>query len=594
VEKSCGRWRKRKTAAVLLVLLMIVCMGCKVSNSEDLHEQSNQSEKLSVSNYTETLVVDFFSEPGNYMGKQAGWYGELIKEKFNIELNIISPNVSGGRDALFRTRYAAGDVGDIVVLSRENARKCIEAGLLADLTEYVETSTWLGKFQKGMDELAKSFETEGIYVIPAQASPDLDAESSPYFYGTNPEDGAYLRFDLFDEIGAPELDTFEDLLNALSEMQERFPNGDAWEKTYGFSFFRDWDKNNMKMADSLIRQMGFSMDETGFLMVNGDALTAVPVDDETGAYYRALEILFTANQMGLVDPESSFQTWNDYLVKIRRGAVLYSPWPWASVEYYNTDEKVSKNSGYAFVPVNECRYWTESYSPYGRSGNVFAVGSKCGNIDRVMEFLDWYASPENTECALGCMGPENYLWEMEDGKPVPNQEGVKFLKQLQDYQAPESLGSGRFRDGCIQTNALIWDIGAVNPNTGEPFSYMFWSSIAQQNDSLLAQRWSDRYGEDSPKDYLLNHNAIEFSPACLVSYPVESDGMNAMRAACETALIGASWDMVFASDREEFDRIWSNLKREMYSLGYEQCLEWDRQKVELLRNAKEQVMKTEG
>lgn len=589
MRKSHGKQKKRRVTAVFLMLLT-ACTGCGVSSSEELCTQSNTSEEVHVSDYKQTLILDFFSEPGNYMGKQAGWYGELIRKKFNIELNIVSPNVSGGRDNLFRTRFAAGDVGDIVVLSRDNARKCIEAGLLADLTAYVDNSVWLKEFQEGIQGLANSFETDGLYVIPAEASPDPQAASIPYFYGVNPEDGAYLRFDLFCEIGAPELNTFDDLLSALSEMQERFPNADAWEKTYGFSFFRDWDQNNMKMADSLIRQMGFSMDETGFLMVNGDASNAVSVDDETGAYYRALEILFTANQMDLVDPDSSFQSWNDYLVKVKRGAVLYTSWPWASVTYYNTEEKISSGSGYAFVPVKECRYWTQSYSPYGKNGNVFAVGSRCGDMERVIEFLDWYASPENTECALGCMGPEGFLWEMEDGRPVPNEEGEKLFEQLQEYQVPASLGSGRFQDGCIQTNALIWDIGVVNPNTGEPFGYVFWSSMIQQDTSPITTEWSVRYGSSSPKEYLLSHDAMELSSDCLVSYPVESDGISTMRAACETALIGASWDMVFASDREEFDRIWSNLKKEMYSLGYEQCLECDRQKVELLRAAKEKAL----
>ena len=33
--------------------------------------------------------------------------GRIVKDKFNMELNIIAPNVAGGGDTLFQTRSAA-------------------------------------------------------------------------------------------------------------------------------------------------------------------------------------------------------------------------------------------------------------------------------------------------------------------------------------------------------------------------------------------------------------------------------------------------------------------------------------------------------
>lgn len=61
-------------------------------------------------------VVDVFDELANYQGTQKGWFAKIIKDKFNIELNIVAPNVAGGGSTLFDSRAASGDLGDLVVV----------------------------------------------------------------------------------------------------------------------------------------------------------------------------------------------------------------------------------------------------------------------------------------------------------------------------------------------------------------------------------------------------------------------------------------------------------------------------------------------
>ena len=61
--------------------------------------------------YEEFIVVDVFDSLANFQGIQSGWFAEIVKDKFNMELNIIAPNVSGGGDTLFEIRSAAGNLG---------------------------------------------------------------------------------------------------------------------------------------------------------------------------------------------------------------------------------------------------------------------------------------------------------------------------------------------------------------------------------------------------------------------------------------------------------------------------------------------------
>lgn len=49
------------------------------------------------------MKVDVFDQIANYGGIQKGWFAKIAKDKFNVTLNFITPNVSGGGDTLFDT-----------------------------------------------------------------------------------------------------------------------------------------------------------------------------------------------------------------------------------------------------------------------------------------------------------------------------------------------------------------------------------------------------------------------------------------------------------------------------------------------------------
>jgi multiple sugar transport system substrate-binding protein/putative aldouronate transport system substrate-binding protein len=67
---------------------------------------------------------------------QAGWFGQIIKEKFNMELTIIAPQVAG--DAIFQTRASSGNLGDILILEPIVFKDSITAGLVKDITAEIQ------------------------------------------------------------------------------------------------------------------------------------------------------------------------------------------------------------------------------------------------------------------------------------------------------------------------------------------------------------------------------------------------------------------------------------------------------------------------
>jgi len=51
---------------------------------------SSTSSADSILNNEETINLTVFSQLANWSGAQTGWGATLLKDKFNIELNIIS------------------------------------------------------------------------------------------------------------------------------------------------------------------------------------------------------------------------------------------------------------------------------------------------------------------------------------------------------------------------------------------------------------------------------------------------------------------------------------------------------------------------
>ena len=95
------------------------------STSSEASETSGEAEAGETnSKYEEFLTIDVFDSQANYQGIQGGWFGEIVKEKFNMELNIIAPNVAGGGDTLFQTRSASGNLGDLVLYSAQGGKHC--------------------------------------------------------------------------------------------------------------------------------------------------------------------------------------------------------------------------------------------------------------------------------------------------------------------------------------------------------------------------------------------------------------------------------------------------------------------------------------
>jgi multiple sugar transport system substrate-binding protein/putative aldouronate transport system substrate-binding protein len=585
----------KKVSLKILCCLIMVCMlvtmaaGCGGQKAEPAGTTaapaaaeaattaaSDASAEPAAKTYDEFITIDVFANQANYQGIASGWWAEYVKKKFNMELNVLAPNVAGGGDTMFQTRSAAGNIGDIVMVGSENGRlaDCIKAGLMYDITSMVNTSQYVKNYPKAIKMIQDvSGVSDKIYAIASQAStssPTTPSEGLDLTYGP------YIRWDLYAALGFPELKTLEDLLPVLKQMQEKCPKSDSGQKTYGFSLYKDWDGNMMCLAKQPACMYGY--DEEGFLLLSADGKSTQSIIDNDSLYIRSLKFFFKGNQMGLLDPDSSTQNCDTVQSKFKDGAVLFCPWPWGSQPYYNSVERKAEGKGFMYAPVQDMKIFSYGCVPGDRY--CVGVGSGAKDPQRMFDFIDWLYSPEGVMFASqqtsSTCGPEGVTWEMKDGRPVLTEFGTKVFTGDDKLMMPEGWGTGTYKDGISPLNYKAVNTLDINPANNAPYNFSLWDSYLESNTTPLDKSWKDFMKATTTLDYLKQHNNYTVAPGNGYVAPAAPAEIDAARVQCREIIKANSWQMVFAKDEAEFNKLLKDMQERVKGLGYDDVLAFDK------------------
>ena len=544
----------KKVVALLLSMAMVVATftGCGKGGAAS----------------SDTIVVEVYDEAANIQGTQIGWFAKVVKDRFNIELNIIAPQVAG--DAVYQTRTTSGNLGDIVLLDPGHFGDCVKAGLIKDISAEIKNCKNLMDFDDQISTYNKGLENnaEGKYYgIPCEMTNTSPTTFSDDVIASSP----MLRWDLYDAVGAPDIKDLDGLLDTIKAIQDKFPTNDAGDPAYGFSLWPDWDNNDGMIGIANVVQLTTWYGEK----IKGSAiLTAddkfIKLTDKNGTYYKLLKFLYKANQMGLVDPDSGTQDWNAACAKMSNGQV-YTFWYNWQVGFWNTTDRLADGKGMIFIPVQDQYYYTMSDTYYG-SGRVFGVGSQCEGekYERVMQFLDWYASPEG--CTFQHAGIEgfNYSLDSEGKFTIMNDNAL-----MDNLPVPEEYGGAGYSDGNNAINQWIVSAISTNPNSGEGYASSHWSSWKKATATKTKLEWAARFGADEPAEWMKAHNVMLVRPSVSVSLPSDSPDIELIRNQVGQEVKSASWQMIFAKDEADFDAKWDEMTANLDSLGFEDLYKWD-------------------
>lgn len=559
---------KKKIISLMLCAVMGASLMTGCGGDSDTSSAASGGAN-SDGTYSDFITVDVFAGQANYQGLQSGWFAKVVKDKFNMELNIIAPNVAGGGDTLFQTRSAAGDLGDLILTNADGGRlqNLVTAGLVMDMTDLLADAENVHQYDTAIETVNELAGAEGIYAIPSEVSQSAPTEASE---SLEPTFGPYLRWDAYKAVGYPEIKDLDGLLDVLKQMQEAVPTSDSGKQTYALSFFKDWDGNMMNNAKQPTCFYGY--DELGFVLAKADGSDYQDITASDSMYMKVLEFFYKANQMGLVDPESTTQNYDTMFAKYQDGQILFSFWPWLGQSAYNTANHKAEGKGFMLADIDNMQIFSYGCQPNGNAKHCIMIGSQAEDPQRLADFIDWLYSPEGVMTAE--MGPEGLNWEVQDGQPVLTDFGKKALYG-EEVAVPEEYGSGNWQDGVSALNFKAENYKDTNPELGVPYDYTLWDSVLAENNTALDLDWQEHMGATTTMEFLENNNKIMVAPGSGFAAPEEDSQITTLRGQCKATIVDTSWQMIFASSDEEFTSLQQQMQDTLEGLDYQTVLDYD-------------------
>ncbi len=542
--------KKMLSLALIAVLILGCFAGC--SKKED-----------------EPITITVFSRLANFSGEQTGWSAKVLKDKFNVVINIIPDS-----DGVYETRMESGFLGDIVVWGDdgEDYTRAIEAGLLYD---------W------NADNLLQEY---GPYIYEnmqaalnknAGISESVTGKPTVYGFGHNVasssdsyEEFLYtwdIRWDLYKQLGYPEFESMDDMIEVFKQMKEICPTDDNGNETYALTIWPDWDKD-MVMYVKAFASAYYGYDELGMGLHDSVTGTFHGALEENGPYLKALKFFNDLYQNDLLDPNSMTQTSTDASEKMLAGGSFFSIFNYAGHLVYNTPENLAENKMMGSLIPSEASPIVYGMSTAG-GNRVWSIGSNTEHPELCMEIINWLCTPEGTMTYH--YGPKDLCWYYdEEGNTHWTEFGAaayidRNMQMIGDYE-----GLGDFNSGCLQINNTTWTLSEMNPDSnGERYSHKSWKSNMAEAGSEIEQDWRNHFGVNTNEEYLAQ-NKFTVAPATTFKIASKSAELKTTWSAVTDAIVTYSWRAMYAKSDAEFDAIVAQMIKEANSYGYQECLEW--------------------
>ena len=513
------------------------------------------------------MTIDIYDEAANYHGIQTGWFGKVIKDRFNLELNIIAPQVAGS--SIYATRAAEGNLGDLIIMDKNTFKECVGAGLIKDIGDKLPELENLKPYKLQIDTFNTNLgAAEGVYYgIPDQMTDTSPVSLTAEMVYSSPQ----VRWDLYKAAGSPKVENLDGLLDLLAKIHEIHPTNDAGDPAYPISLWPDWDNNdNMSGPANVVQLTTWYGDK-----VKGSAIlkpdnTFTKITDKTAGYYMITKFINKAYQMGLVDPESFEQDWNSVCSKISAGQIDLIWYNW-EIGFWNSQERMNNGTAFQVIPLEDGLFYGDADSYYG-STRAWGVGSKVEGekYDRVMELIDWLASPEGL--VYQHCGIEGFTYEVNE-KGKYNQINDNAL--MDNLPVPEEFGGGGYQDGNNAINQWLCASICTNPATGETYDVKFWETYIEKNMTEMKREWMAHFDAENSVDWMKKNGKLLASPNVSVALAVDTNDITLIRNDINKVLCKYTWQMFAAETDEDFEALWDKMDKEMEGLDYNTLYEFD-------------------
>lgn len=570
--------RKRflqKAAACLLTAAMAVSMSaCGNSGTEDSGGSPSAKEEAGeAAPSDEVVTLTIWNTEVMTPGLQDNDVSRAIEEKLGIKMDIIQ-----GDSQKFSVLLAGGDLPDIIYTNP--AQQGVETGALVSSGQLLELDDLIARYGENIQknfpsrlEYSKRYLSSGenkTYFIPVLCY-ERD-EANPDISYTIENVGIMTRWDLYAAIGYPQINTTDDYLDVLKQMQDYARDNDLAEgkQIYAISGWSDWGLWPWWLAN--VREMGW-LDLANNTMLNL-ATGEVDINYHSDAFWESLKFYNKAYNMGILDPEAFTMKNDQFWDKCNNGQVLMA---YASWQSDNINKTFVANGhpewGFEKIPFDGYPYISGIVASDAPLGNAVeyatAITKNCKNPEKAMELIDFCNSEEGARLLFS--GVEGTHWELKDGKAVPTQAFKDLMKSDSSYTTNTGITVYNKLSGLRETQVL---------SDGSPANVLKSNEQKAENIIPIDAEYCKYYSEQRGKEFLYPGMVLNdmweagevdtFTEYIMYTSLVQSPSEEALNilAQCDQYMSVQGVKAIMAKDDAEFEAAHEEAVRELEAKGF--------------------------
>ena len=500
------------------------------------------------------IQLTVYSQLANYSGKSVGWFAEVMKREFNVELTIIPET-----DGTFDTRMESGNLGDICIFGSNSGpyEQAATKGALFDWNEDDVLSDY-GPYIKAhmshaLDSNARLNEEKGagnvVYGIGHNVAEDTN-DHEAFMYTMD------IRWDLYKELGYPEIKNLDDLFDLFIDMKEICPTDENGNEVYALSLWPDWDGDMVMYVKSFATCL-WGYDEHAHGLYDPRTGEYFFATDENGPYLRSLAFFNKCYRAGLVDPNSMTQTYDKMSEKMTSGGVLFSIFDYAGSQLYNNEDHLSQGKGMYTVFPADATPLCYGFNVLG-GNRVWTIGANTEYPELCMAILNYLCTPEGYMTYW--YGPKDVCWYYDDeGYSHFTELGESAFKDRKGTTMPDEWGGGSFNDGTFQANNTTWTKDAPNPDSnGETYNAEYWESRQTATDYEILQDWRDFTGARNVQQYLDSKPHV-VAPGTDYSPEKQDKELETLANQIKDCVKTYTWRAIYATSDDEYNQIVSEM-----------------------------------
>lgn len=500
---------------------------------------------------------------------------EALEAKLGIKLTFV-----GYDEERLNLDFASGQLCDIMMVYPKHMDGVLKGGHALALDPYLETTASNIGSDKMMirNEVMRKYRSNGsneLFFTTPQVT-DVGKGETSSLLGL----GYGVRWDLYKEIGSPEINSGDDYIDALIKMRDLYPQTEDGLPVYATSAYNDLGTHAWTMRGLLDR---------GFATLDGNSMYTVDIKNEANelshnVYSQSMDTPFWSdmkfyNRMwneGLLDPDCFITKGEDMIDKYSKGQYLGAITSWHYGKWNEAQAAKDPETTKGFVILPSYMGWTNAVYQGGWADKLFFVSSSSKNQEKAVAVLDYLSSTEFARIANS--GIEGVNWEVKDGVPALTEDTIDMMgnaarqaewKKTGLSKSPISMGNylGNSESTICEDGypASLWNTPEIWASTLTSTEKDFCTTMGVQYPSQVLDK---RIDAGTSMDMRM------FNTLATMCIPAAPKDITRIDNNCVELVINALPSIVQAEDEAAFNQAREKLIADLKSADVETAVEW--------------------